>query len=722
MRRMVPQARTLTTVLVLALLAIPAAAQTSAPAAPAANARAAAKKPITHEDVWRAARLGAPALSPDGKWLVVSVTEPAYEDKQQVSDLWIAPTDGSEPPRRLTATPGAEGGAAWSPDGRHLAFTARREGDEVAQVYVLDGRGGEAQRLTSVSTGARAPRWKPDGSAILFVSDVYPGAKTDAENKAAATERKNRKYNARVYDAFPIRDWDRWLDDRRPSLFVQTVAPGSTAKDLLAGTEFFAQRGFGGQMGSGSDNLTAAWTPDGAGIVFGATTNRHESAFADVVQSLWLLPLEGGEPRRLTADAASYGSPTFSADGKTLYASVDPEGEKVYTLSRLVRWNWPALDGRQVLTQDFDRAVGTFKPSPDGKSVYVLAEDEGLEKLYVVPAAGGAVREVGKATSGVLTNLAVAGPATAPVLVALWESAVNPPEVVRLDPASGERRLLSSFSAERAAAIDWQPIEAFWFTSARGARIHNFLVKPPNFDPAKKYPLFVVMHGGPHNMWRDQFVIRWNYHLLGAPGYVVLLTNYTGSTGFGEAFAQGIQGDPLKGPADEINQAADEAIKRYAFVDGERQVAGGASYGGHLANWMAVTTTRYRALVSHAGLFDLKTQWLTSDVVYSRERNMGAPAWDRGAGWVDQSPFYLAKQLKTPMLVTVGERDYRVPLNNTLELWAALQRQKVPSRLIVFPDENHWVLKGENSRFFYGEVHAWLARWLAASAGTSASR
>jgi dipeptidyl aminopeptidase/acylaminoacyl peptidase len=230
------------------------------------------------------------------------------------------------------------------------------------------------------------------------------------------------------------------------------------------------------------------------------------------------------------------------------------------------------------------------------------------------------------------------------------------------------------------------------------------------------------MHGGPHSMWRDELVIRWNYHLLASPGYVVLLTNYTGSTGFGEPFAQGIQGDPLEGPADEINQAADEAIRQFPFIDGTRQVAGGASYGGHLANWLAVTTTRYRALVSHAGLYDLKSQWTTSDIVHPRERNMGGPAWDPLPGWRESSPFYRSVNLKTPILVTVGERDFRVPMNNALEFWSVLQRQRVPSRLIVFPDENHWVLKGENSRFFYSEVHAWIARHLAASAPTAAGQ
>jgi len=281
-----------------------------------------------------------------------------------------------------------------------------------------------------------------------------------------------------------------------------------------------------------------------------------------------------------------------------------------------------------------------------------------------------------------------------------------------VDLSSGTWKALTSFNAERATAIDLLPAEEFWFTSSRGKQIHNFVIKPPAFDPKKKYPLFVVIHGGPHSMWKDDYIVRWNYHLLAQPGYVVLLTNYSGSTGFGEAFARSIQGDPLEGPGNEVNEAADEAIKRYSFIDGARQAAGGASYGGHLANWLAVTTDRYKALVSHAGLYDLRTQWTTSDVVYNRERNIGGPAWEDIPLWREQSPFYKSPKLRTPILLTYGEKDFRVPINNGLEFWTVLQRQDVPSRLVVFPDENHWVLKGENSRYFYGEIHGWLAKYL----------
>lgn len=679
-----------------------------------AAAQAQTRRAITHEDLWTMPRVGAPAISPDGRWVAVGVVEPAYDEAQQVSDLWVVRVDGRAAPRRLTSTPGGESGATWSPDSTRLAFSARRGGDDIAQIYVIDvALGGEAQRVTTVSTGARVPRWSPDGAALLFTSDVYPGARTDAENKAAAAERKARKYSARVYDTFPVRDFDRWLDDRHATLFVQPLAPGTAARDLLAGSSLVAQPGFSGQTGSGSENITAAWAPDGSGVVFAATSNRDAAARAETVGSLWFVAAAGGEPRRLTTGEDSYGSPVFAPDGRTLYAQLEPATARVYNLTRLVRWSWPAMAERQILGESLDRPLGGVRISADSTRLYFTAEDQGQERLYTLPASGGVPREIGTLEAGTLTALDVGGPAAAPVGVCLSQSAVQPPEVVRVDLASGARTPLTSFTAARLASLDLPKAETFWFTSRRGARIHNLLVRPAGFEPAKKYPLLVVMHGGPHGAWRDEWVLRWNYHLLGAPGYVVLLTNYMGSTGFGEAFAQRIQGDPLEGPALEINQAADEAIVRYPFVDAARQVAGGASYGGHLANWMAVTTTRYRALVSHAGLFDLAAQWGTSDIAFSRERNMGKPVWEDPATWAKQSPLLRAGQLKTPMLVTVGERDYRVPANNALQLWASLQRLQVPSRLIVFPEENHWILRGENSRFFYGEVHAWLAKWLA---------
>ena len=407
--------------------------------------------------------------------------------------------------------------------------------------------------------------------------------------------RKARKYNARAYDSFPIRHWDRWLDELRPSLLVQPLDGSTPARDLLAGSALRNERGFGGRLGNEGDTLEATWTPDGAGVVFAATTNRHEAARAEVISSLWHVRLAGGEPRRLTGDEGDYSTPEFTPDGKTLLAKQQPATDRwVYTADRLVRWSWPSLGDSQVVTRDFDEAVGQYVPAPDSRRVFFLAERAGHDQLFEVPVAGGKPREVGKLEAGTYSRIAVGGTGKAPVVAAVWSSAVRPHELGRVDLRTGQWRSITTFNTERAAGIDWLPAEEFWFTSSRGKRIHSLLVKPPGFDPQRKYPLFVVIHGGPHSMWKDDFIVRWNYHLLAQPGYVVLLTNYSGSTGFGEAFARSIQGDPLEGPANEVNEAADEAIKRYPFIDGSRQAAGGASYGGHLANWLAVSTDRYQ--------------------------------------------------------------------------------------------------------------------------------
>ena len=671
-----------------------------------------AKRAITHESMWLMKRVGAPIPSPDGKLVVFSVTEPAYDDKDQVTDLWIASTDGKTPPRRLTSTRGGESAPDWSSDSRRIAFSARRESDEASQIYLIDLGGGESTRVTNISTGARSPRWRPDGKALLFTSTVFPGAADDEANKKIAAERKSQKHRARVYDKFPIRHWDHWLDDTQAHLFVQALEPNAKANDLLAGTSLVAERGFAGVATNSSEEFEATWTPGGDGIVFVASRNRDASAYANTNTQLFLLSIATKELRQITNGTESAGSPSFRPDGKALYFQINAENANAYNLTRLAILAWPASrDNRpRLITNSFDRSVGSFVFSPDSKTIFLLAEDSGHEKLYQVAAEGGEVQLAIDLTSGVFTNLAAAD--GAPVLLANWGSAVSPSEIVRIDPAARKYEPLSRFNQDRVAAIDWKPLREFSFTSKGGKKIHNLIALPPGFDENKKYPLLVLMHGGPASMWRDEITYRWNYHLLAQPGYVVLLTNYTGSTGFGEKFAQQIKLDPFIGPSAEINEAADEAIRQFKFIDGSRQAAAGASYGGHLANWMQASTTRYRCLISHAGLINLESQWGTSDSIYHRETNSGGPHWEGAATWREQNPIKFAKNFRTPMLLTVGENDFRVPLNQTLENWSVLQRMRIPSKLIVFPEENHWILKAENSRFFYREVHAWLGRYL----------
>ncbi|MBK5295504.1 MAG: S9 family peptidase [Acidobacteriia bacterium] len=648
------------------------------------------KSPITHETMWLMKRVGAPAPSPDGAWIVFPVTEPAYDLKDTVSDLWLVPANQSSPPRRLTHTKAAESAVHWSPDSKSIAFSTKREGDEDAQIYILSLSGGEAARLTQSPGGAAGPKFSPDGKSILFSTQ--------------AKDRTIHKYNARVYDSFPVRNWDHWLDESTPRLHVRSLTAGAKERDLLSGTGLAASPGFNGAGSDSGADLQPVWSPDSSSIVFIATTNHNASAYAPVLTQLYQVPAAGGEPKRITAGKDSYANPYFSPDG-ALYAIEEKNTPKVYSLSRIVRITASAA---HPVTASLDRSITTF--AVHGSTLYALGEEHGHEKLFAFPAQGGPAMPALLMTSGTYFNLAIPAKAAQPALYANFESAISPSEIVRIDPVTGGHQRLTSFNTAAASGIDWLPARHFWFTSKAGRKIHNMITLPPAFDPIKKYPLVVFIHGGPHTMSRDQFHQRWNVHLLASPGYVILTTNYTGSTGFGEAFSQAIQGDPLKTPGEEINQAVDEALKQFPFIDGTRMAAGGASYGGHLANWLQATTTRFKCLYAHAGLINLESQWGTSDTIYHREINNGGPVWEQGPVWRTQNPIRYAANFKTPILLTAGERDFRVPLNQTLENWSVLQRLRIPSRLIVFPDENHWILKGENNRFFYQQLLAWLAQ------------
>jgi dipeptidyl aminopeptidase/acylaminoacyl peptidase len=687
-------------------LAVPLAALADTPAA---------RIPITHEKLWMMKRVGAPSVSPDGKWVVFSVLEPAYEPDKEVSDLWVTAADGSTPPRRLTHTRAAEKGVVWSPDSRAIAFATKREGDEAEQIYLLDlAAGGEARRLTNQSTGAANPQWRPDGKAILFESLVYAGALDDEANKKIAAERKARKYNVREYEHFPVRYWNEWLDDRRPTILVQSVEEGAAARDILSPTAFARSPGFdGAAQGENPVSLSAIWSPDGKEIVFVATTERWNAAFAHVGYHLYRLRAEGGaEPQPVSPAPGNYTEATFAPDGHSLFFRYASQDQEIYHQQRLERLAWPAAGEATLVTRDFDHEITAFALTPDSRSVYLVVPESGRENLYRVPSAGGAPVRVIAHEVGGFTALASARKAPAPVLIGNYGSSVSPAEVVRIDPATGKHSALTQLNTAAAAAIDWQPPRHFYFTSAKGRSIHGMLITPPAFDATRKYPLLLLIHGGPAAHDSDQVGLRWNYHLLGAPGYVVLTVDYTGSTSFGEKFAQEIKLDPLKTPGDEVNQAVDEALKRFAFIDDTHMCAAGASYGGHLVNWLEATSTRFRCIVSHAGEVDLTTQWGESDFNYGRELANGGPPWSGNPIWREQSAISYAANWKTPILLSIGERDYRVPIGNTLENWSTLQRLQVPSRLLVWPDAWHWILKPEDSRHFYEEVHAWLAKYL----------
>ncbi len=653
------------------------------------------KRPVTHEDIFTLKRTGEPIPSPDGKWVICSVTEPDYDPAKTVSDLWILPVDGSAPARRLTATKGAESSVAWSPDSTRIVFSAKREGDDVPQLYLLPIQGGEAQRLTTMATSPSNPKWRPDGQGLLFESTV----KGPRKNPGKST--------ARVYDSMPVRYWNAWLDDSRPHLYTWEFGWTSPI-DLLDKGALVDSPGFSGiRSGLSSDtSLQPVWSPDGREIVFAATTNKSDMMRAETETHLFKINRAGGEPQLLTKPGASYTNPRFSPDGKSLYALQDrtATAKQLYSLTRLVKI---ANGAATPLATNFDRGVSSFTVSPDSATIVFDAEDDGFVKLFQLPAAGGTPKKLFEPKEGGYSNPKYAGSQ----LVATFSASTQPAEIARIESAG--HTLLTNFNAAKLAHLDMPKPEHFWFTAKNGKKIHSILVPPPALDKAKKYPILVFPHGGPNSMSADAFSTRWNYHLLTSPGYALLMTNYTGSTGFGEKFADDIERDVLRGPAREILEAVDAAAAKYPWLNVEKQCALGASYGGYLMNWFNGHTRQFKCMVNHAGAVNNESQYGANDGGLSRELRMGAKVWESGKGqWMDQSPFRYAAEWKTPTLITQGELDYRVPVGESLMTFKLLQRQGIPARLMVFPDEGHWILKGENNRHHMQEVLAWLAAYL----------
>ncbi len=616
------------------------------------------KRPVTHEDIWLMKRVGPPKASPDGQWVVFSVTNPAYDAKEQNSDLWLKSLATDQPARQITFTKGVESDVVWAPNSRSIAFVTKREGDEAPQLYVLDLAGGEAQRYTSLTLGVSTPKWSPDGTRILFSSDVYPKQFDESGIAKEAKARRERKDTSKVYEQFPIRRWDHWLDDVKPSLFVMEAKPNAKPKNILAESKFLEAPGNGGNLGGFGFSLEGQWTPDGTGVVFTSTVNLNQAAFGETETHLFYVSAKGGEPKRLTSQKRSIYDPAFSPDGKFILCLTEPIDDGTAHCLKLTRYPWPFEEAPTILSESLDKYIPRFVVQKD--RIWFTYEDAGLERLHSIPVAGGPIRDELQSLGGCIASLSAGGNR----LVGQWEKANQPSEIFEFTAAAA--RPITSFNQEAISKLALQDVEHVWSINRKGKRIHSLLVKPAAFDPRRKYPLLLIIHGGAAAMSRDAFGLRWNYHLLAKSDYVLLLTDYTGSSGYGEAFMQGISLDPLKGPGEDLLDAMDDTIRRYPFVDGNRMAALGASYGGHLCNWLQATSTRFKAIVSHAGEMDLALQWGTSDGIFSRERDDGGPVWGPSAIWRDQSPLYQAGNhakgtgFKTPILITAGERDQRV--------------------------------------------------------------
>ena len=657
-----------------------------------------AKHPITFDDLIQLHRVGDPKISPDGKWVAYAVSTPDMNANRNASNVWIVSTSGGTP-MQLTQS-GHDSAPEWSPDAKTLAFLSSREGN--SQVYLLSMDGGEAHAVTHLSTGADLVKWSPDGKTIAFTSSVYPDCKDDPCNKKRDEEKDKNKVKAHVYEQLLYRHWTHWFEGKRSHVFVTAADGSGEPRDLTAGANYDVPPD---ERGGPSD---INFSPDSKEICFTSVTDKMEAISTNA--DLFLVPVTGGEPKRITANPAFDGNPVYSPDGRFIayHAQLTPGYESD-------RWRVMLYDRQngksENLSERFDRSANELTWSADSKTIYFTAENETLQPIYALAARSGA--EPKKIVAeGFNTGLTLSGDGK--TLAFERTGLTMPAELFTANSDASAARQLTHHNDPILAKVEMNEPETFWFESKDGTRVQALLIRPPTSEAAKKNPLLVVLHGGPQTMWSNAWGYRWNAQVFSAAGYVTLMINRRGSTGYGQKFTDEITNDWGGKPYDDVMKGIDVALAKYKFIDGARIAAAGGSYGGYLADWIATHTGRFKTIISHAGIFDKVSMYATEELWFEEHDMQGTP-WSNPESYRKWAPVTYAAELgkfKTPTLVVCGERDYRVPYTQSLEFFNALQRQGVPSKLVVFPDEGHWVLKPQNAQFWYKTFLDWLAQWM----------
>ena len=645
--------------------------------------------------MWAVERVGTPAVSPDGTMVAYTVTTYDVAENRGNADIWVVPITGGTP-RRLTTNPASDSGPVWSPDGKRIAFGSRRDADKAAQIYMIDLGGGEAVRLTEMPLGAGSVKWLPDGTRLVFVSHVIAGHESPEATAKAIEARDKEKVKARTTENRTYRFWDRWLTDNEfPHLFVVDIATKKVT-DLTPGSASL----FGLQDGSGDYDVA----PDGLTIVFSAQASP--APYKSLNYDLFSVPTAGGEVKNLTPDSpGSDTGPVFSPDGSRIAYGREVRGGGWPDYTRV------AILDRQsgtssMLTDGWDYTAGNRQWTPEGRAIVFTAELRARVNVYKVDVSGASTpRELHR--GGTVAGLEIAKTGD---IVFQRHDVNRPPEIATMRADGSGFRYVTTVNDALMAKTSMGPIEEITFKGAGGDDVQMFVVFPPGFDKAKKYPLVQLVHGGPIGTFGDGFSFRWHPHAFAAPGYVVAMVNFHGSSSFGQKWIESILGAHADKPFIDVMAGTDALIAR-GYIDETRMAAAGGSYGGYLVNWIAGHTNRFKALVSHAGVYSLTGQF-ASDATEGREHSYGGYPFTNRANIEKWSPNRFATGFNTPMLVLHGERDFRVPVTQGLELYGVLSAKGVPARLVYYPDENHWILKPLNSKHWYGEVLGWLKKYL----------
>ncbi len=716
------------------------------------------KHPFTFEDMMKLKRVGEPEVSPDGKWVIFSVVDVDLEANTKTPHIWIVPlgtTKGSEAnpsspvgmtgEREIISDQDADR-PRWAPDGKRFAFLSTKEGGSQVWIADFDGASGRVtgvQKLTSISTEAGGELWSPDGETILFTSDVYPEcnavpADVSECNAKKLKEAENSKVKAQIFTHLLYRHWNAYKEGKRTHIFVVKApdipGPGVhgggfisdyIARDLTPGDYDAPVFSLGGQ-----DDY--AFSPDGQEICY--ASNHDKNPAASTNNDLWIVPVTGGTAKNITADnPASDTSPLYSPDGR--YIAYRAQRRPGYESDRFRLMLYDRKSGdKKNLTSEFDAWVGTFTWSRDSKSVYITMENMGYSPVLRMD-----IEHPHKFIENPFPkNGQVADFSLSPTVTPFDDDLTVSPdgrtiyftrmsirrpteifseELRDVSDSGPQDKQLTHFNDALLSQIQMRPLEPFAFTGAHSDKVEGFLVKPPNFDASKKYPVKFLIHGGPQGAWGDDWSYRWNPELFASPtssqpaGYVVIMINFHGSTGYGQKFIDAINGDWGGAPFEDLMKGLDYAEEHYPFIDKNRECALGASYGGYMINWILGHTDRFKCLVSHDGMFNAESAWGSTEELWFNNWEFKGTPYDNRAMYEKWSPHQYAKNFKTPTLVVHGQRDYRLDVSEGFQLFTTLQMEGVPSEMLYFPDEGHWVLKPQNSRLWYKTVNEWVDRW-----------
>jgi len=674
------------------------------------------RRPMTFEDLYSLGRVTDPRISPDGNTVLYVVTWFDLEGNKSNSDIYAVDIDGQNP-RQLTFDAKSDANPRWSPDGRKIAFISAREYGQQVWLMTPDGKG--QTRLTAISTGASGVEWSPQGTHLLFTSSVYPDCPDDACNRARDEAVEKNPCKARIMDRLPYRVWNSWKDDKYSHLFVIPAAGGAPL-DITPGAYDTPPIDIGGHG-------DYAFSPDGKEVAF--VKNTDPMLAASTNNDVWLVNIDGSNPRCITAkNKANDNQPIYSPDGRYIaYRAMSRPGYEADKYDLMVYERRTGVV--RNLTEGADRSVDEVFWSGDAKRVMFTAQDEGYVSLFEVPAGGGDILRVLKGVvnlrfgeQGKIVEVPLGTTRTSfrlhpdgKRLVFLGQR-INYPAEVMSAFYDGEKvsdiRQLTTTNGDLLKTLDLPGAESFTFRSADKTPVQGWLLVPPAFDPQNKYPTIFIIHGGPQGVWGDEFHYRWNMSLFAAPGFVIVAINPRGSTGFGQAFTDGVNRDWGGIPYQDIMAGVDHVLKTFPFVDRNRLGVAGGSYGGYLVNWIIGNTNRFKAALSHSGVYDIRSKYGATEELWFPEWEFAGTPWTNPQMYERWSPSRLAKNFSTPTLVTHGQNDFRVVVEQSMQLFTSLQRQGVESRFIYFPDEGHLILKPRNSQLWYREFHEWFKKHL----------